>query len=265
MTSFKPVTAALRTLEVLAIVNRLQQPSFARIHKMSGLSSATVVRILETLEAAGMVARDPERALYVPTSKTLTLSAGYRPSQHLDVVAKPILAELQRQIGWPSDVAIFDRDCMVVVQTSRSEGRLFFNRQPGYRAPVLGTSLGMAFLAHSPVDLKDELIAMMIGDPAPWNDLARAPKKLELELSEVRSQGYATMHPDYGRQSYTSTVSAIAVPVLIEERAVAALNVMFLTEALSPQQAGDKLASSLKAAASRIAAALSATSWARDG
>lgn len=257
MASFKPVTAALRAFEVLAVVNRLAQPSFARIHKESKLSSATVVRILETLEVAGLVAKDAERGLYVPTSKTLTLSSGYTPSQHLDIVAKPVLAELQRQIGWPSDVAIFERDCMVVVQTSRGSGRMSFNRQPGYRAPVLGTSLGMAYLAFSPDSLKAELLRTLADDSAPWGALARDPEKLETALKQVRTLGYAAMHPDYRRISYDSTVSAVGVPILVNGHAVAALNVMFLTEAVDLEAAGPKLSPPLRQAAAQIAAAIS--------
>lgn len=257
MASFKPVTAALRAFEVLAVVNRLPEPSFARIHKESGLSSATVVRILETLVAAGLVAKDSERALYAPTSKTLTLSSGYNPSQHLDVVSKPFLVELQRQIGWPSDVAVFDKDCMVVVQTSRDNGRLFFNRKPGFRAPILGTSLGMAYLAFSSDELRKKLLPLLAKETAPWSKLARDVGRLDKILRDIRAKGYATMHPDYGRQAYDSTISAVGVPILVERRAVAALNVTFLVEAVDVESAGSKFASHLQKAADQISAALS--------
>lgn len=60
----------------------------------------------------------------------------------------PIMASFRTEIGWPSDVAIFGRDAMLVVETSRQAGQMLVNRHPGYRAPILATSLGLAYLAN---------------------------------------------------------------------------------------------------------------------
>lgn len=76
MRSYRPVNAALRVLDVLQAVNRLEAANVSRIARMTGLSSATVVRMLETLVEGGFVVRSPERPVYFPTDRTLALSAG---------------------------------------------------------------------------------------------------------------------------------------------------------------------------------------------
>src|SRR4051812_32358941 len=115
MASFKPVTAALRGFEVLAAVNQLGEASVGQINKLIGLNLPTIVRMLETLQHAGYVMKHPERAVYLPTGRTVALSVGYAPYREMSVVATPILAELHREVGWPSDLGVHHGDAMLVV------------------------------------------------------------------------------------------------------------------------------------------------------
>lgn len=252
MPSYKPVTAAMRAFEVLAVVNRLQQPTFARIHQETELSSSTVVRILETLEAAGLVLKDSNTASYVPTSRTLSLSAGFSSTKQLDVISQPILADLQDKVSWPSDLAVRDRDMMVLVQTSREQGHLFYNRQVGYRAPILGTSIGMAYLAYQPSSVVQEVLKVVAEDQRMRAALEDDATALYERLEEVRRNGFATMHPLYSARAYDSKVSALAVPVCVEDQAIASLNVMFLTDVVN-EKARRKLVAPLRQAAQSIA------------
>ncbi|MBS7804529.1 helix-turn-helix domain-containing protein [Rhizobiales bacterium TNE-4] len=77
MRSYRPVNAALRVLDVLQAVNRLEAANVSRIARMTGLSSATVVRMLETLVEGGFVIRSTERPVYYPTERTIALSEGF--------------------------------------------------------------------------------------------------------------------------------------------------------------------------------------------
>ena len=81
MRSYRPVNAALRVLDVLKAVNTLEGANVSRIARMTGLSSATVVRMLETLVEGGFVVRSTERPVYYPTGHTLALSEGYLRNQ----------------------------------------------------------------------------------------------------------------------------------------------------------------------------------------
>ncbi len=115
MPSFKPVIALTRGLEILRVVNQERQATIRAIHAATGLDKATIVRMLETLEHEGYVMRDPDQAIYSPTGRTLVLSQGF--DQHLWIgrTAESIMNEFRKRIGWPSDLAIFDRDAMILV------------------------------------------------------------------------------------------------------------------------------------------------------
>lgn len=254
MASYKPVTAALRVLEVLAAVNRLDtKANVAEIHHLTGIDKATVVRMLETLIAAGYVLRDKVQPIYRPTGKTLSLSTAYdRHRAVIDIVSDD-LADFRQQVGWPSDVALFDHDAMLVVQSSRQNEPLHFKRASGFRAPVLATSLGLAYLANCPEEEREEYLARAAADAAMWNDLARNRPILEAKLNAIRAQGYATMEESYSRSFYESKFFSIGVPIMTSERLFGAINVIYLRSALNEKAARDELLEPIKAVAASMA------------
>jgi len=258
MPSFKPVIALARGLEILRVVNEEGQATVRAIHRETGLDKATIVRMLETLEHEGYVMRDPDHPIYTPTGRTLLLSQGYDQHLWVGAVAEPILGEFRTRIGWPSDVAVCDRDAMVVVQTSRGpQGPLSFNRKPGFRASVLMTSLGRAYLAFCPDEEREKIIATLAAQPGAWNDLARQPRKLASLLDEVRRNGFATMDEAYGDKEYSGMVWAFGVPVKSADKVYASINVMMLKNAVAQDEARDKILAPLQETADRLAEALS--------
>ena len=257
MGSYKPVNAVLRSLEVLAAVSRLKgRATVGKLHRETAIDKATIVRMLETLMHAGYVCRDGDQAFYEVTGKTLLLCAGYDRHRTVGRIVAPILAAFRNTIGWPSDVAIFDRDAMLVVETSREAGPMLVNRHPGYRAPILATSLGLAYLAFTDPQVRDEVLVREAEDGATWNDLARDRAKADEVFAKVREQGYATMHDDYSRIEYRHLISTVGVPILANGKAVASMNVLFLKSALPVEAAVESIVPALKACASEIAGAL---------
>ena len=57
MSSFVPVQSVLRALDLLAEVNRTSLATVGDLHRRTGLPKPTIVRLLETLMAAGYVVR----------------------------------------------------------------------------------------------------------------------------------------------------------------------------------------------------------------
>lgn len=255
MPSFKPVVAVLRGLDVLRAVNETPEATVGAIHAATGLDKATIVRMLETLEHGGYVVRSGKRGAYVPAGRTLQLSQGYDVHQRLQAAAEPILAAFRRSVGWPSDLAICDRDEMIVVQTSREQGPLHLNRRPGYRAPVVVTSVGRAYLAFCSEKARQAILARVAAKPgAEPLDLPR----IEANLAEVRARGFAVMDDSYSAKEYDSLVWAMAVPVMDGAQACAALNIMMLRSAVSFDTAVEQLLEPLKETSARLAEAIRA-------
>lgn len=258
MPSYEPVTAVLRGLEVLRAVNHLRSATVREIHEATGLNQPTVVRMLETLIHAGFVARQPGQPRYLPTGRTLELSAGYELQREVGLAATPVMTRLRRGIGWPSDIGVFDGDAMVVVHTSRGEGgRFLFERRPGFRAPILATSLGRAYLAHCSEADRRQALERAARLPEPWNEPARQPASLEALLHRIRTEGYAGMDEAYAARDYGGMASAIGVPVLEGGVAIAALNLMYLRDAIDQGSVVQKLLPALQQAARELAEALS--------
>jgi len=253
MPSFEPVTAALRVLDVLRAVNRLQEPSVGNIFRATGLSRPTIVRMLETLIHAGLVTRHPTQPLYIPTGRTLDLSSGYQSHREMALAATPVLTALHKRLQWPSDVAVFDHDAMVLARTSRGEGVLHFNRRPGYRAPLLGTSLGLSFLGFCDAHTRAAALAALGGSEEPWDAILREPDRLRCLLDGVRRRGYATMNPAYSDRSYNGLASAVGVPVLLGGVAVGSLNLMYLRNSVDEAGAIARYLAPLQEAAAEIA------------
>ncbi|WP_370143540.1 hypothetical protein [Bradyrhizobium yuanmingense] len=131
--------------------------------------------MLETLEHEGYVVRRAEPPSYAPTGRALLLSAGYDEPNWIGGIAEPMLNKFRQQIQWPSDVAVLDEESMVIAHTTRIGGSLLFYRPPGFRFPVLGTSMGRAYLAFCEPAEQERIAARLALSPEPWNDLARNP------------------------------------------------------------------------------------------
>jgi len=265
MPSFKPVIALARGLEILQAVNEQRLATVGSLHKATGLDKATIVRMLETLEHEGYVMRDVERTAYAPTGRTLLLSQGYDQHLWIGSVAEPIMQGFRKEIGWPSDIAVFDGDAMVIAQTTREPGSLLFNRRPGFRFPVLGTSMGRAYLAFCNDEEQARITAKLAGQPGPFTELARHPRQLKKLIAETRERGYAVMDPDYSRAVFDTKVWAMGVPVRNEHQVFASINVMVLRSAISTEDAIKQFLKPLQQTAARIASALTATSRALRG
>ena len=257
MVSYKPVTAALRVLEILDAVSGLQgKATVGKIYRETGIDKATIVRMLETLIHAHYVARDPDEQVYQITGKTLALSAGFDRGKALGRVVSPLLDHFCHENGWPSLFAIFDHDAMFVVETSLKTGPLSLNSSRGSRVPVLGTSVGLAYIAHCSQTERDKLFHRVKNDPEPWNRVARDSSRLQSSLTRIRKQGFAVMNEAYSRKEYDNNVSSIGVPVMVGTTLFGSVNILFLKNAYTSATAKKKLVRPLKVLAGQIATEL---------
>ncbi len=257
MSSYQPVNALLRGLEVLLHVNRTSgRVTVGEIHRHTGFDKATIVRMLETLIYGGYVIRCEDGPRYEVTGKALLLSSGYDRHRVVGNIVSPIMVEFRNEIGWPSDVAIFERNQMLVVETSREAGPLLVNRHPGYRAPILGTSLGLAYLAFTDAGERDALLIHEASVPAPWNEIARNRDLADTIFADIRNQGFAVMHPDYSAKEYSGKIGAIGVPIQASDRVLGAINILFLKNVLPLERACSELLDALRVVAQRISGEL---------
>ncbi len=251
------VNALHRGLAILRAIN----DGHAQLREISAaakLPKSTIARMLETLVADGYVAQDSQKG-YRVTARVLTLSRGYNAHESLLKAAQPVLEGLRKHQVWPSDLAVFDQDAMVVLDTGRDPGTLSLNRTVGSRLPVLVTSLGRAFLGFAADELVDRTLSRLARSTDPFDAPAKNAAAVRRVLAQVRRQGYAT-----GDREYQRTTRTLAVPILVNSAPVASLNIMVVPGAMRMEQLVKSLLPALSAAARTIGAALSQTSPVRN-
>lgn len=236
MPSFDPVTAVIRGIEVLRVVNQLGEATITQIHQETRLHKSTVLRMLETLIHAGYVAHQPGTSSYVATGKCLLLSNGLQRIKRLTQIATPIISGFRKSVGWPSDFALFDQDAMVIVATSREFGVMSLNRKAGDRVPMLGSSLGRAYLAFCSDSERNVILDQLKDADGVWNRTAKKRQQVLKELDDIRQKGYATSGQGYREAVYDSAIWGISVPVMAGGSVMAAVNVIFLSNSMSLEQ-----------------------------
>jgi IclR family transcriptional regulator, mhp operon transcriptional activator len=244
------VNSLQKGLEILRLLNELDHTQVRHLHKATGLPKATIVRMIDTLVDAGYVMRS-ENGDCILTAKVLALSHGYHADDHLLAISGPILERFRQEHSWPTDLARFDQDAMVILDTSRSTGTLSLNRSIGSRLPVMVTALGRAWLGFCEPAERERALAALARSPDPLADLARDRVALDRLVAEIRVRGYAVSDREYLK--YTR---AVAVPILSGGRVVACINMMVVASAMTMEEAETIFVTPLRAAAEEIAQGL---------
>lgn len=244
--SYPPINALLRGLEILSQISALGAASVRELHALTGISKPTIVRNLETMEHAGYISKNSDTGAYALTARVLSLSSGYQHHNRLVELAIPYLNDFRETMPWPSDLALFDGEAMVIVETNRNPGTLALNRQAGTRLSVIDSALGRAFLAFCDSQLRNAILDKSFTDT---NGTMRAD--YESELERYRSQGFSE-----NDRSLSEHTRGVGVPIVIGGIVEACINTIVLSEAMSMQEVITRCVSPLQQVAEDISEAM---------
>lgn len=247
----KTVNALQRGLEVLKVINENGGCHIKDLQGLLDLPKPTIIRMVKTLHQAGYVARDQSGA-YKVSAKVMSLSNRYDLDEDLMIAARPVLDKLRKDITWPSDLASFDGDAMVILDTGKDPGTLGLNRGRGSRLPVLSTSLGRAHLAFCDPKEQPEILSHLFDVEPEQSKSKSGIKRIERILRETRKNGYAV-----GDAEYIKSTRAIAVPIMVDGKPIATVNLMVLTTAMVMEEVEKVFVRPLQSAAQQIAKSLS--------
>src|SRR5690606_33043791 len=121
MTSYDPVTSVMRSLDLLEVLNRQRYTTVQQLYRQTRLPKPTIVRLLETLIAAGYVSRDTSEKGYQVTSQVNALSCGFHGAPQVIEAGRAWAQELTRMFNWPAALAVLDRNAMQVCYTTSAE------------------------------------------------------------------------------------------------------------------------------------------------
>jgi IclR family pca regulon transcriptional regulator len=192
--------------------------SIVEIAQSTGLSRASVRRLLLTLELGGYVERN--RQVYRLKTQVLRLGFSYLSSSSVVEAARPVLEHITEQLHESSSMSMLDAGQIVYVARSAASRVLAGGLSVGSRLPAYCTSMGRVLLAALP----DEKLATYLRDLKPRaytpKTLTRIPQ-IKKAILQTRKDGYAIVD-----EELEAGLRSIAVPVLTRSnQVVAAINV----------------------------------------
>ena len=253
MATARPINVVLRALQVLRALNQQPVSSVDAIHKHTAIPKPTIVRLLQTLDAAGLVRRAPQYGAYYLTSEVTALASGYHSEPRIVEASSAVAEALTQDLKWPVSVAVHDGDAMIVRYSTIPHSPLsFFHSTINMRLSLLTQALGRAFLAFCEPTEQQALVELL----ARSSDEPIAGKEAQVRqlLAEVRGRGYALRDPRVRPES-----STIAVPIFENARVVATLGLTWFSSAVTVEQAVERFLPPLLQASTDISRALTTT------
>lgn len=233
-----PVRVLVRGLELMALLNRQGPLTTAAISQKLRLARTTVNRCLATLEATGFAERLPSRR-YALTLKARTLSHGFDAATERLEPVRDALHAAADAVRWPMSLMRLSWPEMLIEDSTDRESGFaveFFER--GMRVPVLTTASGRAVLAFASPRVRETLIDLLWPTrPAELHPLWPDRAALERELAVTRERGHARAI----RPLRLTEQGSIAVPVMLDGEAVAAVAVRFALSAVPFDEARKRM------------------------
>jgi IclR family KDG regulon transcriptional repressor len=181
------VDRAIRLLDALADEGSF---SLAGLAEVVGAPKTTVLDIVRTLEARGMVQRDADTGSYSLGLHTIELGYAAVSSFGIRRIVAPVLQSLNARLDETVHLTVLDEDQVLYVDCYESTKRLRTYSVIGIRAPLHCTSVGKAILAWLPDERRDRLIETIEYTPFTANTIT-GPVPLRDELAATRRRGYS--------------------------------------------------------------------------
>lgn len=166
-----------------------------------GVNKGTASRMVHTLQKYGFVEKAKDGRRYRLGPALVQLSRAVIDRSQTREIARPYLKQLVVNTGECAHLAIYAQGRALYIDQVESEATLRVNTGIGHLAPLHCTALGKALLAFGRYPLPKNLEKRT-------PQTLDSPEKLETELANVRSQGFAV-----DNEEYDIGVRCIAVPI----------------------------------------------------
>ncbi|MBU9677988.1 IclR family transcriptional regulator [Burkholderia multivorans] len=172
----------------------------------TGLPKATVNRLAYTLTVLGYLRYDETLGKYALDAGVLSLGYALLSGAGTIDLARPHMQALAREIGAAVSLGCRDGLDMIYLETIRSETALTLGLAPGSRLSMLTSSMGRAYLAVQPDDVRRGLYA----------ELHKAAGADEADALVAAAQAAVAEFPEsgccYSFRAWHADVNAAAVP-----------------------------------------------------
>ena len=242
-----PVERAFRLLRHIAGGGRCRNA--AATARELGINRTTLIRLLHTLQAEGMIETQDDGASWQLGPGMIALAAEALKSRDVVRLAQPVMARLVADLGLSSHLGVLDGREIIYLLRETPNSHLVSNVREGSRLPAHATTVGRVLLGWQPEgDLPRRYagVSLSIHTDKTAPDLAA----LAAQIAADRARGCAWSSGNFERG-----IGSCAAPVFDHRgRAVAALNVTGPEAQFAP---GTDLAARIEAAVKAAAATVS--------
>lgn len=259
----KRIRALDRGLMVVEHLSNAGLSTLAELRAATGLTNATLLRVLATLQDRGWVRRNIVEGQYELAHALGSVLGANARAHPLAEIAAPFLLDMRtRQRGFPSDLcALVGPGTLEVVESTRIRGPMAPGRTGlGIRPSMIRSAHGRAFLAFAaPGEFAVHVQAVRkIGNRKDLRVLDSG--EFEAELTRTRQAGYGLRDADYFVHHAFDPgpdLAAMAVPVPSRTGIHGTLSILWMRDDTTEQ---DVLAlgglRDMRRAATRIGAAM---------
>jgi len=202
--------------------------SLSETCELTGLSKATVFRLLKTLSQLNYLRYDSKDKKYYLGPRVLSLGFAVLQGMEVREIARPYIKRLSEECRKTVNLAVMDGTDMVHVDRIRFPDVRDLNITIGSRIPAYNTALGRAVLANQGKDKIEEILKEIRKDPKVLKSIGKNGERLIKTLKEVRREGFAT-----GDEEFAKGIRAIAVPLFSPNGVAYSINVVVPSDIVS--------------------------------
>jgi IclR family mhp operon transcriptional activator len=262
MPKSKTIRALERGLQVLRTFETNPICALQDLHALTRIPRPSLLRILLTLERAGLVSRRLADGRYRISANVTRMVRPRDRYQRVAEAAAPVLERLCKRTACPASFVVQAGDHMELREFSRAHHLVMVNPDRiGDPIAWLTSGVGRAYLAFCPDGERQAILSLLRKSDQPENRLARDPKRIDRLLAETRHRGYGARDPShfgglYGRPPFTDGLAGIAVPLLDRKHVHGCIALRWPRSACSIEEFAARHLVDLKAAADEIVGSL---------
>lgn len=256
--SVPPVMRAFALLRHIAAGNRCR--NISKTSKALGINRTTLIRLLATLEAEGMIEAVDEENGYRLGTGLIVLASEALNERSIVQVARPFLRKLVGDLHLSAHLGVLDGREIVYLLRETPNSHLASNVREGTRLPAHATTIGRILLSQLPQVMLRQLYKGATLDS--FTEKTRTSlEELEQQLDQDRMQGIA-----WSQANFEPGIGSAAVVVYDHLGSpVGAVNVTGHASDFAPDSGNlQHIEEALKSVAQEISEALGYRGWASD-
>ncbi|MCE4552900.1 helix-turn-helix domain-containing protein [Roseateles cellulosilyticus] len=216
-----------KALRAITFMNQHGDVTATQVAQGIGVPRATSYRLLQTLASAGYVDKLPNSDIYRLTSLVRHLAAGFRDEELLIEIARPLLAEAQRELGWAIALSTpRDTEMVVRLNTDHDSPLALIRYGVGASLPILLSTCGYCYLAHCQPAERESIVNTTLER----DELRRAVHfdrpQIQQLIDDARLNGYCHLEFDHYREGN------LGVPLLLAGRPVGGIVMRYIKSTL---------------------------------